>query len=75
MISSEVQEQIIEVLRSAKAEGKLGLTTSQIAQQLGTYRGRIMANASVLKERNVLNFQKIGAALVWYLKEKEEGNL
>ena len=70
MISEYLQEQIIDVLQKARAEGKLGLTTSQIAQQLETYRGRIMANASILKERNVLNSQKIGAAQLWYIIEK-----
>jgi len=69
MISNETQKQIIEALQTAKAEGKIGLTTSQIAQLLGTYRGRIMANASILKERKVLNNQKIANALFWYLIE------
>lgn len=73
MISNEVQEQILKVLRSARADGKLGLTTSQIAQAVGTYRSRIVANASVLKERNLLDCQHIGAALVWYLTGKEKG--
>ena len=71
MITDEVQKQIITVLRSARAEGKLGLTTRQIAQQLKTYRGRIMANAAILKERKVVNCQKIGAALLWYLTDDE----
>ena len=71
MITDEVQEQIIEILRNARASGKLGLTTRQIAQQLKTYRGRIVANASVLKERKVLNCQKIGASLLWYLTDNE----
>ncbi|MFQ6123425.1 MAG: hypothetical protein ACE5R6_02305 [Candidatus Heimdallarchaeota archaeon] len=73
MISSEVQEQILKALRSARGEGKLGLTTTQIAQAVGTYRSRIVANASVLKERNLLDCQQIGAALVWYLTGKERG--
>ncbi len=71
MITGEVQEQIIEVIRNARKSGKLGLTTRQIAQQLKTYRGRIVANASVLKERKVLNCQKIGASLLWYLADNE----
>ncbi len=69
MITGEVQEQIVEVLRNARASGKLGLTTRQIAQQLKTYRGRIVANASILQERKVLNCQKIGASLLWYLTD------
>ena len=70
MISDEIQKQIIQALQTAKAEGGLCMTTSQIAQRLGTYRGRIMANASLLKERKILNNQKIANAMFWYLAEE-----
>lgn len=70
MISDEIQKQIIKALQAAKEKGDLGLTTSQIAQQLGTYRLRISANAAILKERKILNNQKISNALFWYLIEE-----
>ena len=70
MISEEIQKQIIKALQAAKEKGDLGLTTSQIAQQLGTYRGRITANASILEERKLLKKKKISNALFWYITDE-----
>ena len=69
MISEEIQQQILKVLQTVKAEGDIGLTTSQIAQQLGTYRGRITANASILEERKLVKKKKIANALFWFIAD------
>ncbi len=64
---TETQKQIIEALKNAKKEGKIGMTTREISVKLGINRAKINLNCHILKERKILSSQKVGHSTLWFI--------